>query len=51
MRRASLRAGALGLGLLAGSLGSGSARAAPPWVERHLTLPAGDWAFNLGLGV
>jgi hypothetical protein len=27
------------------------AAAAPPWVDRHLTLPAGDWAFNAGLGV
>ncbi len=27
------------------------AQAAPPWVDRHLTLPAGDWAFDLGLGV
>jgi hypothetical protein len=27
------------------------ANAAPPWVERHLTLPAGDWAFDFGLGV
>ncbi len=28
-----------------------SARAAPPWVERHLTLPAADWAFDFGLGI
>jgi hypothetical protein len=27
------------------------ARAAPPWVDRHLTLPRGDWAFDFGLGV
>jgi hypothetical protein len=27
------------------------ARAAPPWVERNLTLPGGDWAFDFGLGV
>jgi hypothetical protein len=27
------------------------AAAAPPWVDRHLTLPGGDWAFDLGLGV
>jgi hypothetical protein len=26
-------------------------RAAPPWVDRHLTLPSGDWAFDFGLGV
>jgi hypothetical protein len=28
-----------------------NAAAAPPWVNRHLTLPAGDWAFDAGLGV
>jgi hypothetical protein len=27
------------------------ARAAPPWVDRNLTLPSGDWAFDFGLGV
>jgi|CZKU01.1.fsa_nt_gi hypothetical protein len=27
------------------------ARAAPPWVDRPLTLPAGDFAFDFGLGV
>jgi len=27
------------------------ARAAGPWVDRHLTLPSGDWAFDFGLGV
>ncbi len=27
------------------------ANAAPPWVDRHLTLPAGDWAFDFGLGI
>jgi hypothetical protein len=27
------------------------AAAAPPWVDRHLTLPKGDWAFDLGLGI
>jgi hypothetical protein len=25
--------------------------AAPPWVDRGLTLPRGDWAFDLGLGI
>jgi hypothetical protein len=25
--------------------------AAPPWVDRTLTLPGGDWAFDFGLGV
>jgi hypothetical protein len=28
-----------------------AAQAAPPWVDRPLTLPAGDWAFDFGLGV
>jgi hypothetical protein len=27
------------------------ARAAPPWVDRQLTLPGGDWAFDFGVGV
>jgi hypothetical protein len=27
------------------------AQAAPPWVDRALTLPAGDWSFDVGLGV
>lgn len=30
---------------------SRDARAAPPWVDRHLTLPSGDWAFDFGLGI
>jgi hypothetical protein len=25
--------------------------AAPEWVDRHLTLPASDWAFDFGLGL
>src|SRR5271166_3729417 len=42
----------LGLGALtAVGLTSSGALAAPPWVERHLTLPAGTWAFDMGLGV
>ncbi len=28
-----------------------SAWAAAPWVERHLTLPASDWALDFGLGL
>jgi hypothetical protein len=28
-----------------------SAHAAPPWVDRNLTLPASDWAFDFGLGL
>lgn len=27
------------------------AAAAPPWVDRHLTPPAGDWAFDAAAGV
>jgi hypothetical protein len=27
------------------------ARAEEPWVERGITLPRGEWAFNVGLGV
>jgi hypothetical protein len=27
------------------------ASALPPWVDRTLTLPSGDWAFDFGLGV
>jgi hypothetical protein len=27
------------------------ASALPPWVDRPLTLPSGDWAFDFGLGV
>jgi hypothetical protein len=27
------------------------AEAAPPWVDRHITLPRHDWAFDFGLGV
>jgi hypothetical protein len=29
----------------------GEAHAAPPWVDRHLTLPGGDWAFDFGAGL
>jgi hypothetical protein len=36
--------------LTIGTLASGVS-AAPPWVDRHLTPPAGDWAFDFGLGV
>jgi hypothetical protein len=27
------------------------AKAAPPWVDRNLTLPSSDWAFDFGLGI
>jgi hypothetical protein len=33
------------------SLPAVEARAAPPWVDRPLTLPANDWSFDLGLGL
>jgi hypothetical protein len=32
-------------------LSTGVADAAPPWVDRHITLPEHDWAFDFGLGV
>ncbi len=36
---------------LAGLVSAGTAAAAPPWVERHITLPEHDWAFDFGLGI
>jgi len=30
---------------------SDMAVAAPPWVDRHITLPDANWAFDVGLGV
>jgi hypothetical protein len=30
---------------------SASAEAAPPWVDRHIVNPKGDWAFDFGLGI
>jgi hypothetical protein len=30
---------------------TGAAYGAPPWVDRDVTLPAGDWAFDFGLGI
>jgi hypothetical protein len=49
MKRAPslLAAGALA----AAALSARGAGAAPPWVDRPLTLPAGDFAFDFGLGV
>ncbi|HEU4533728.1 MAG TPA: hypothetical protein VFS00_06405 [Polyangiaceae bacterium] len=44
----------LGRALLAAALATSlapAARAAPPWVERHLVLPRHDFAFDVGLGV
>ncbi len=37
--------------LVAIGLAAGDAAAAPSWVDRPLTLPAGDWAFDFGLGL
>ncbi|HEY8087211.1 MAG TPA: hypothetical protein VIF09_05190 [Polyangiaceae bacterium] len=47
MRRALLSTAATASSLLLAT----TASAAPPWVDRHLTLPAGDWAFDFGLGL
>src|ERR1700693_629538 len=48
-----LRARALVVAAVYASIAAlaGDAGAAPPWVDRHLTLPSGDWAFDAGLGV
>jgi hypothetical protein len=35
----------------AAALFANVADAAPPWVDRQLTLPSGDWSFDVGLGV
>jgi len=54
MRARWTRAGWTLLGLAAATvvlLASPRAMAAPPWVDRHLTLPAGAWAFDMGLGL
>jgi hypothetical protein len=32
------------------ALPAGQVQAAPPWVERPLTLPTGEWALDLGVG-
>ena len=36
---------------LAAVLTASAAGAAPPWVDRQLTLPEHDWAFDFGLGI
>ncbi len=33
------------------ALGAPIVRAAPPFVDRNITLPRGDWAFDFGLGI
>jgi len=46
------RAALLATGVaVAGVLSAEVARAAPPWVDRTLTLPSHDWAFDFGLGI
>lgn len=35
----------------AATFAASSAFAAPPWVDRNITLPRHDWAFDLGLGI
>jgi hypothetical protein len=45
-----VRAVSAGL-VLSGILWTHVAGAAAPWVDRHLTLPAGDWAFDFGVGL
>jgi hypothetical protein len=47
MRR-TLIAGFVAGGLV---LAAPAALAAPPWVDRHLTMPAGTWAFDVGAGI
>jgi hypothetical protein len=37
--------------VLVGLAAVSEAWAAPPWVDRAITLPRGDWAFDLGLGL
>jgi hypothetical protein len=41
---------ALGSGVALASF-AGVVMAAPPWVDRTLTLPRHDWAFDVGLGI
>lgn len=43
---------ALGTSAVAASLAlARPALAAPPWVDRPITLPQGEWAFDVGMGV
>jgi hypothetical protein len=50
-RRQCPRLAAAGVVASSLALSAGQARAAPPWVDRNLTLPGGDWAFDFGAGV
>ena len=45
------RACAVLAALASAGLASRDALAAPPWVDRPITLPGGTWAFDMGLGV
>ena len=49
--RALVPAAALAAAIAATTAVPTRAEAAPPWVDRHLTMPSGTWAFDLGLGV
>ncbi len=46
------RAGLGGIALAAAKMLTASvASAEPPWVDRHVTLPEHDWAFDVGVGI
>jgi hypothetical protein len=47
MQKRAMRILSLAAAVAATAL-AGDAAAAPPWVERGLTLPSGDWAFDIG---
>jgi hypothetical protein len=49
MRMRAMRVLSLAAGIAATTLARDAA-AAPPWVDRGLTLPSGDWAFDIGAG-
>jgi hypothetical protein len=51
MKRALRRVVALGLVSSATALAPDEARAAPEWVDRGLTLPRHDFAFDAGIGI
>jgi hypothetical protein len=46
-----VRAGLAGLVAVAGVFVASSARAEPPYVERHVVLPEHYWAFDFGVGI
>jgi hypothetical protein len=49
--RRGLRARVAGAAGIASLLTASLASAEPPWVDRHITLPEHDWAFDFGLGI